>query len=75
MAGTGSTFFVVETEKKNIKTKKVTKLGISRQFSEKQASNPAWEEHFAVKCGLNVIRKGIKNSSEKNEGNTTLRFQ
>lgn len=41
MAGTGSTFFVVETEKKNIKTEKVTKLGISRQFSEKQASNPA----------------------------------
>lgn len=62
MAGTGSTFFVVERKEKHQDCKKVTKLGISRQFSEKQTSNPVWEEHFAVKCGLNVIRKGIKNS-------------
>lgn len=40
MAGTGSTFFVVERKEKHQDCKKVTKLGISRQFSEKQTSNP-----------------------------------
>lgn len=52
------TFLWYRQKRKPSKLQKVTKLGISRLFSEKQVSSLARGEHFDV--ASHVIRKGIK---------------